>query len=89
MVFETIQLPLQGLAGTLPSAIIIALLIHVLWFFGLHGEILLGIIDPIYLPALEKNMKLFNDGMSAYDVPHIFTKPFFDVYVYIGDRVQR
>ncbi|CKE29703.1 PTS system sugar transporter subunit IIC [Streptococcus pneumoniae] len=22
--------------------------------------------------------------MSAYDVPHIFTKPFFDVYVYIG-----
>ncbi|MEB8701784.1 PTS cellobiose transporter subunit IIC [Bacillus cereus] len=85
MVFETIQLPLQGLAGTLPSAIIIALLIHVLWFFGLHGpNIIGGIIDPIYLPALEKNMKLFNDGMSAYDVPHIFTKPFFDVYVYIG-----
>ncbi|GAB6676398.1 MULTISPECIES: PTS cellobiose transporter subunit IIC [Bacillus cereus group] len=84
-VFETIQLPLQGLAGTLPSAIIIALLIHVLWFFGLHGpNIIGGIIDPIYLPALEKNIKLFNDGMSAYDVPHIFTKPFFDVYVYIG-----
>lgn len=85
IVFETIQLPLQGLAGTLPSAIIIALLIHVLWFFGLHGpNIIGGIIDPIYLPALEKNIKLFNDGMSAYDVPHIFTKPFFDVYVYIG-----
>ncbi|CAH2462561.1 MULTISPECIES: PTS cellobiose transporter subunit IIC [Bacillus cereus group] len=84
-VFETIQVPLQGLAGTLPSAIIIALLIHVLWFFGLHGpNIIGGIIDPIYLPALEKNIKLFNDGMSAYDVPHIFTKPFFDVYVYIG-----
>ncbi|EEL68121.1 PTS cellobiose transporter subunit IIC [Bacillus mycoides] len=85
IVFETIQLPLQGLAGTLPSAIIVALLIHVLWFFGLHGpNIIGGIIDPIYLPALEKNIKLFNDGMSAYDVPHIFTKPFFDVYVYIG-----
>ncbi|MGM2776602.1 PTS transporter subunit EIIC, partial [Bacillus cereus group sp. Bce015] len=64
IVFETIQVPLQGLAGTLPSAIIVALLIHVLWFFGLHGpNIVGGIIDPIYLPALEKNIKLFNDGM--------------------------
>ncbi|WP_410984230.1 PTS cellobiose transporter subunit IIC [Bacillus cereus] len=85
MVFETIQLPLQGLAATLPSAIVIALLIHVLWFFGLHGpNIIGGIIDPLYLPALEENMKLFNGGTSAYDVPNILTKPFFDVYVYIG-----
>ena len=74
-VFNTIQSPLQGLAGTLPSAIIIVLLIHLLWFFGLHGpNIIGGIIEPIYLPALEKNMKLFNDGTSAYDVPHIIHK---------------
>ena len=43
-VFETIQVPLQGLAGTLPSAIIIALLIHVLWFFGLHGPNIIGVL---------------------------------------------
>ncbi|KMN69819.1 PTS lactose transporter subunit IIC [Bacillus cereus] len=85
IVFEGIQLPLQGLAGTLPSAIVIASLIHVLWFFGINApNIIGGIMDPIYLPALEKNMKLFNNGVSAYDVPNIITAPFFEVYVYIG-----
>ena len=46
-IFNTLS-PLQGLAGTLPSAIVIALLVHVLWFFGLHGPIVGGIIEPLY-----------------------------------------
>ncbi|CUB09725.1 Lichenan permease IIC component [Bacillus cereus] len=84
-IFNTLQVPLQGLAGTLPSAIFIALLVHVLWFFGLHGpNIVGGIIEPLYLPALEKNIKLFQDGTSAFDVPNIITKPFFDTFVYLG-----
>lgn len=84
-IFNTLQVPLQGLAGTLPSAIFIALLVHVLWFFGLHGpNIVGGIIEPLYLPALEKNIKLFQDGTSAFDVPNIVTKPFFDTFVYLG-----
>ncbi|EOP62984.1 PTS system, lactose/cellobiose family IIC component [Bacillus cereus VD136] len=84
-IFNTIQLPLQGLAGTLPSAIVIVLLVHLLWFFGLHGpNIVGGIIEPLYLPALEKNIKLFQDGASSFDVPNIITKPFFDTFVYLG-----
>jgi cellobiose PTS system EIIC component len=84
-VFETIQQPLEGLAGSLPSAIILALLIHLLWFFGLHGANIVGpVIDSIYLPRLEKNIALFNAGTSAHDVPNIVTKPFFDVFVHMG-----
>ncbi|MFZ3196129.1 MAG: PTS cellobiose transporter subunit IIC [Bacillus mycoides] len=84
-IFNTIQSPLQSLAGTLPSAIVIVLLVHLLWFFGLHGpNIVGGIIEPLYLPALEKNMKLFQGGTSAFDVPNIITKPFFDTFVYLG-----
>lgn len=84
-VFETIQQPLEGLAGSLPSAIIFALLIHILWFFGLHGANIVGpIMDSIYLPRLEKNIALFNAGTSAHDVPNIVTKPFFDVFVHMG-----
>ncbi|MEY8349389.1 PTS cellobiose transporter subunit IIC [Bacillus cereus] len=84
-IFNTLQVPLQGLAGTLPSAIIIALLVHLLWFFGLHGpNIVGGIIEPLYLPALQKNMDLFQNGTSPFDVPNIVTKPFFDIFVYLG-----
>ncbi|MFD0770688.1 PTS cellobiose transporter subunit IIC [Bacillus sp. CGMCC 1.60114] len=85
VVFKTIQGPLQGLAGTLPSAIVVALIIHVLWFFGLHGDnIVGGIIEPLYLPGLQENVKMFHNGMSAYDVPNIITKPFFDIFVFMG-----
>lgn len=85
VIFDAIQKPLQGIGNTLPAAIIVAFLNHLLWFFGLHGtNILGGVIEPIYLPLIEKNADLFASGMSAFDVPYIVTKPFFDVFVYMG-----
>jgi cellobiose PTS system EIIC component len=85
IVFKVIQEPLQALSNSLPTAIIIAFLNHLLWFFGLHGTNILGpIIDSIYLPLIEENQSLFSSGMSANDVPYIVTKPFFDSYVFMG-----
>lgn len=86
IIFEGIQKPLQGLSNTLPSAIIVSLLIHLLWFFGLHGTNILGpIMETIYLPSLESNMEAFKNGVSAFsDQLTIITKPFFDVYVHLG-----
>ncbi|WP_019244162.1 MULTISPECIES: PTS cellobiose transporter subunit IIC [Bacillus] len=86
IIFDTIQEPLQGLSNTLPSAIIVSLLIHLLWFFGLHGTNIIGpIMETIYLPSLETNMAAFKDGVSAFsDQLAVVTKPFFDVYVHLG-----
>lgn len=85
VIFNAIQQPLQSLGNTLPAAIIIAFLNHLLWFFGLHGtNILGGVIEPLYLPLLEQNINLFNAGTSAFEVPNIVTKPFFDTFVYMG-----
>ena len=84
IVFETIQVPLQGLAGTLPSAIIVALLIHVLWFFGLHGpNIVGGIIDPIYLPALEKILNYLT-MVCLHMTYRIFSQNLSLMYMYIS-----
>ncbi|WP_028777740.1 PTS cellobiose transporter subunit IIC [Shimazuella kribbensis] len=85
IVFESIQKPLQSLSNSLPTAIIIAFLNHLLWFFGLHGtNIIEPFMESMYLPLIEKNQSLFAAGTSAFDVPYIVTKPFFDSYVYIG-----
>ncbi|MEH6942489.1 PTS cellobiose transporter subunit IIC [Bacillus sp. JJ722] len=86
IIFDSIQSPLQGLSNTLPSAIIISLLIHLLWFFGLHGTNILGpIMETIYLPSIEQNIAAFKDGVSAFsDQLAVVTKPFFDVYVHLG-----
>ncbi|RAL26062.1 PTS cellobiose transporter subunit IIC [Thermoflavimicrobium daqui] len=86
IIFNTIQKPLTSiLSSSLPSAIIVAILIHLLWSFGLHGTNILGpIMDSVYLPALEENIKAFGKGVAATDVPHTITKPFFDVFVHMG-----
>ncbi|PXW88281.1 PTS system cellobiose-specific IIC component [Streptohalobacillus salinus] len=85
LIFEAIQVPLQGLGNTLPAAIVIAFMNHILWFFGLHGTNIIGsVIEPIYLPLIQENLALFQDGMSAFDVPYVVTKPFLDSFVFMG-----
>lgn len=84
-IFEIIQRPLQGIGNTLPAATLIAFTTHLLWFFGLHGtNILGGVIEPLYLPLIEENIRLFNSGVSPFDVPYIVTKPFLDTFVHMG-----
>ncbi|HLR63838.1 MAG TPA: PTS sugar transporter subunit IIC [Pseudogracilibacillus sp.] len=85
LVFEAIQAPLQSLSSTLPAALVVAFLNQLLWFFGLHGTNILGaIIEPIYIPLVIENGDLFKNGMSAFEVPHIVTKPFLDSFVFLG-----
>lgn len=85
LIFNILQEPLQGLGNTLPAAMVVSFVNHILWFFGLHGSNIIGsVIEPIYLPLIEQNLSLFQGGMSAFDVPYIVTKPFLDSYVFMG-----
>ncbi|QTM99092.1 PTS lactose transporter subunit IIC [Sediminibacillus dalangtanensis] len=84
-IFNIIQEPLQGLGNTLPAAMVVSFLNHLLWFFGLHGTNIIGsVIEPVYLPLIEKNLSLYQNGVSAFDVPNIVTKPFLDSFVFMG-----
>jgi cellobiose PTS system EIIC component len=84
-VFETIQRPLQGFGDSLPALLLIAFLNHFLWFFGLHGSnILGGLLEPIYLPLINENIKVFNETGNAADAPHLVTKQLLDAFVYMG-----
>lgn len=81
-VYNLIQAPVSQLANTLGSAVIIALLIHLFWFFGLHGSnIMEPLMQAVYLPAIEANAAAFQAGEA---IPNIVTKPFFDAFMYLG-----
>ncbi|WP_077328636.1 PTS sugar transporter subunit IIC [Virgibacillus siamensis] len=80
--YELIQAPISHLSNTLFAAILIALLIHILWFFGLHGSNMMEpIMQAVYLPAIEANAEAFKTGEA---IPYIVTKPFFDAFMYLG-----
>lgn len=81
-VFKLIQKPLVGLASSLPAALLVVFLVHLLWFFGLHGtNILLPITSALFLPLMEANVKAFQAGQAAHN---IITSSFFDTFVYMG-----
>lgn len=81
-IFKAIQAPIAGLADQLPSAMLVAFLVHLLWFFGLHGTNILGpLLNAVYLPAINDNIAAFQAGQVA---PHIVTMPFFDAFVWMG-----
>lgn len=81
-IFLMIQAPISGLADQLSSALIVAFLVHILWFFGLHGTNILGpLLNAVYLPAINDNIAAFQAGLP---VPHIVTIPFFDAFVWMG-----
>lgn len=81
-IFELIQKPLLGLASSLPAALLVVFLVHLLWFFGLHGtNILLPITSALFLPLMEANVKAFQAGQAAQN---IVTSSFFDTFVYMG-----
>ncbi|MGE5630504.1 MAG: PTS sugar transporter subunit IIC [Caulobacteraceae bacterium] len=82
IIYNLIQKPLQGFSQGLGSAIILAVLLNVFWFFGLHGgNIFDPIVNSLYLPALEANASAIQQGMAATNV---VTKSFYDSYVHIG-----
>ncbi|WP_077615782.1 PTS cellobiose transporter subunit IIC [Caenibacillus caldisaponilyticus] len=85
IIYKSIQAPFQHMAASLPGILAIEFTKSFLWFFGLHGSnILEPVIESVYLPSMQENIQLFNQGVSAYQVPHIITKPFIDVFVAMG-----
>ncbi|MDN6195446.1 MAG: PTS cellobiose transporter subunit IIC [Atopostipes suicloacalis] len=78
IVYETIQQPLTGLGSSLPATLIAIFFVQLLWFFGLHGQIIVNsVMDPIWNPLMLDNLEAFESGK---DLPHIVTKPFIEMY---------
>lgn len=87
VIYDGLQGPLSSLANTMGSAIIIALLNHLFWFFGLHGSnILEPVMQAVYLPALDANMAagpgLFNiNEPMIYGLPIVLNPVFFIPFI--------
>lgn len=82
VIYEGIQKPLQGFSQGVGSAMVMAMLINLFWFFGLHGaNILDPIMNALYLPALTDNAAAIEAGLAA---PNVITRVFFDTYVHLG-----
>ncbi|MCK5779580.1 MAG: PTS cellobiose transporter subunit IIC [Psychrilyobacter sp.] len=74
--------PLVHASDSLPAIILILVIVHLLWFAGLHGvNVVVAIINPIILTNLATNQEALQAGTN---LPHIFAGGFLDAFVYLG-----
>lgn len=78
VIYDVIQQPLTGLGSGIIPTLVVVFLTQVLWFFGLHGQIIMNsVMDPIWNTLALENVTAFNAGDS---IPNIISKPFMDTF---------
>lgn len=82
LVTQSIVRAFDSLRSENVVAVVFNLVSHLLWMFGIHGNNALEpISEAVFVIAGEQNMAAFTAGL---EVPHIYTKTFFDAFVYMG-----
>lgn len=77
-IFQLVQTPLTSLGSGLGATLVAIIAIQVLWFFGLHGQIIVNsVLDPIWNTLSLDNYEAF---MNGSDLPHIITKQFMETF---------
>lgn len=84
LINQYVGMPLSKVTDTLPSAILIALFIHLLWFVGLHGaNIALPFTGTMLTKLGTENVEMIQNGAKLSDL-NVLAGPFFDVFVFMG-----
>ncbi|MDR2465062.1 MAG: PTS sugar transporter subunit IIC [Streptococcaceae bacterium] len=79
---ESIQKPLLHLSQGYGAVVIIVLLVHILWFFGLHGTNIMGpVLQSIYGVASVENTNAYQLGEK---IPYKWVAGSFDAFVWPG-----
>ena len=77
-IYTIIQMPLMSLGSGLIATLIAIFAIQVLWFFGLHGQIIVNsVLDPIWNTLSLENYEAF---VAHKDVSNIITKQFMETF---------
>lgn len=84
-IYSIIQVPLQGLGGSLPATLLTSLLMQILWFFGIHGtNVIAPIVQPIRLALDSENMTALAAGVA---LPNIVGNGFFSIICWGGSAL--
>lgn len=77
IIYGLVLLPLSGLTDNLFTTIILLLLMHFFWFFGMHGTLILGpVLLTILMPPTIQNMEAL---AANQPIPNIFSLGFISV----------
>ncbi|MBS4174561.1 PTS transporter subunit EIIC [Bacillus sp. FJAT-49736] len=77
--------PMSKAVDSLPFAILLVLLVHLFWSFGLHGtNILAGITTPLFTKLGNENIDLAAKHVTDLKQYSVLAGSFLDAFVYLG-----
>jgi lactose/cellobiose-specific phosphotransferase system IIC component len=81
-IYDSVLYPFRFFQSTLDTGAAYVLIIHVFWFFGIHGS---NVLDPVTRDIFEAATQS-NLAAQAMNLPppHIITKHFLDTFVFMG-----
>ncbi|PJW20897.1 PTS system, cellobiose-specific IIC component [Geobacillus thermodenitrificans] len=78
VIYNVVQAPLVGLGSGIIPTLIAIFVAQILWFFGLHGQIIINsVMDPIWNTLSLENLNAYT---QTGEVPHIVSKQFIEIY---------
>ena len=84
-IYQILAMPLQSLSSSVGSLLFIVLIQMVLWFFGIHGSLVVGsFVTALYLPMDVENMDALASGVARSELPNILSQSFYNLFSGIG-----
>ena len=81
-IYQILQTPLQNIGDSLGAMVLVYLLAHILWFFGIHGTNVTGaVFNPILLVLSSENQMAIASGGEP---THIINQQFQDLFATFG-----
>ncbi|MDF7639294.1 PTS sugar transporter subunit IIC [Lactobacillus sp. ESL0791] len=84
IIYSAIQTPLQGVTDSFGGVVLMATLMSLLWWCGVHGGSICGaILTPILQSNMSANQAIIASGrkLTLANGGHIFTQQFWDNYL--------
>ncbi|GEK06668.1 PTS sugar transporter subunit IIC [Schleiferilactobacillus harbinensis] len=82
-IYKAIQTPLQGVTDSFGGAMVIALIIPFMWFFGVHGATIIGgIVGPLLQANSLDNAKILaaHKALTVQNGGHVVTQALLDQF---------
>lgn len=83
-IYSIIQVPLQGLTGSVVAIIVVAALNGFLWWFGVHPTVVNSIVNPLLIANADANQALASAGQLSMSNGNIGTIQMIDQFATIG-----
>lgn len=82
LIYSVLQVPLQGIGGSIGGILVAYIIMNLFWWFGIHGKALVfSVVAPIWSSLSAENMAATNAGLVP---PHLIDLGFTTIFLEIG-----